>query len=73
MRLLRESDEGRTVQNTSIRDGQKDEELIQSLSRNDQEAGGSQERAPWKPVGGLHYHESYNHRVRQGILSPFQR
>lgn len=32
---------GRTVWNTSIRGEQKDEGLIENLSRNDQEAGGS--------------------------------
>lgn len=40
-------------------DGQKDEALI--LSSSDQEVGGNQEKALWKPTGGVPDHESCSH------------
>ena len=38
----------------AFRDGQKGDELTQSLSRRDQEVGKSQEEASWKPMARFH-------------------
>lgn len=59
MRLPKESTEGTELRaqlcgTPAVRDWQKDDELIQSLRRKDQEVGMSQEEASWKLMSGFH-------------------